>query len=409
MGGGHYDERLFAQSVQKREAQGANPFQDPLTHLFSRAYFELELTRLDVPRQLPLSLIMADMNAFKLVNDLLGHRYGDLLLQKVAAKLRETYRREDIVARFGGDEFVILLPKTPYEEAVNLARRFPSFLEFPSKLGPFPVSLAFGVATKTLPHQNVWSVLQEAEKAMYHEKIAGRRSLERRIITLLREYLEKEIYPLEPRMGTFAKLALALKLAKVLSFSEEENERFLRLLLFHDVGKVALPVELLKKPAVELHPAEWTVIRSHSEVGYRIASQLAELMPVANAILSFRERWDGRGYPRGLRGREIPFLSRVGALLNAYEALTLGRPYRSPLPPSLAFREIERELGKRFDPEVGRVFLQIVQQSRGRNNASPDVRDHPLIVPLAKVLNGDGNIFDASLAVGKSSAEKNPA
>ena len=210
-------------------------------------------------------------------------------------------------------------------------------------------------------------------------------------------------------MGTFAKLALALKLAKVLSFSEEENERFLRLLLFHDVGKVALPVELLKKPAVELHPAEWTVVRSHSEVGYRIASQLAELMPVANAILSFRERWDGRGYPRGLRGREIPFLSRVGALLNAYEALTLGRPYRSPLPPSLAFREIERELGKRFDPEVGRVFLQIVQQSRGRNNASPDVRDHPLIVPLAKVLNGDGNIFDASLAVGKSSAEKNPA
>ncbi|WP_438316789.1 diguanylate cyclase [Candidatus Caldatribacterium sp. SIUC1] len=357
----YYDERLFAQFVQKSEARATDPFQDPLTRLFSRAYFELELTRLDVPRQLPLSLIMADMNAFKLVNDLLGHRYGDVLLQKVAAKLRETYRREDIVARLGGDEFVILLPKTSYEEAVHLARRFPPFLEFPSKLGPFPVSLAFGVATKTAPHQDVWGVLQEAEEAMYREKIAGRRDLERRIVTLLREYLEKEVYPLEPRMGAFAKFALALKLARALSFSEEENERFLRLLLFHDVGKVALPVELLKKPAAELHPAEWTVVRSHSEVGYRIASQLGELMPVAGEILSFRERWDGKGYPRGLRGRDIPFLSRAGALLSAYEALTLGRPYRPPLPLPLALREIEKELGKRFDPEVGRVFLQIVQ------------------------------------------------
>ncbi|MCX7668269.1 MAG: GGDEF domain-containing protein, partial [Atribacterota bacterium] len=175
----YYNEETFRALSEKRKSETKVSFYDTLTGLFSRAYFDAELERLNTPRQLPLSVVIADVNKFKLVNDALGHGMGDRILQSVAQRLQKVCRKEDLVARFGGDEFVILLPKTSYEKAFELLARFPMFL-FPFEHDcDIPVSLSFGVATKNEPRQSMDEVLEEAERAMYHDKTMRKKEVEK--------------------------------------------------------------------------------------------------------------------------------------------------------------------------------------------------------------------------------------
>ncbi|MEN3185528.1 MAG: diguanylate cyclase [Atribacterota bacterium] len=357
----YHDEETFRALSEGRRRKMGGSFRDVLTGLFSRAYFDAELERLNTTRQLPLSVVIADVNKFKLVNDVLGHAVGDRILQNVAQRLKTICRREDLVARFGGDEFAILLPKTAREKAHELLMRFPLFF-FPFEHDcHIPVSLSFGVATKSEPYQSINEVREEAERAMYHDKTMRKKEVEKQVLVALKGCLRKKVYACEPHFRTSERLRLGLEFGNKLSLTKFEREKLLRLLVFHDLGKIIIPGELLSRDRKEMSVNEWKLITSHSEAGYRLASQLQMLNSIAEEILSFRERWDGKGYPRGLRGRAIPFLSRAGAIMNAYEAMTMGRPYRLPLSRLQAMEEIWNQRGKQFDPEIAPLFLKILE------------------------------------------------
>ncbi|BER91914.1 diguanylate cyclase [Atrimonas thermophila] len=362
----HTREETFERLAGSTRADGSF-LRDPLTHLFSRLYFEVELERLDTERQLPLSIVMADLNYLKLINDAFGHREGDFFLVQAAEGLRKICRREDIVARIGGDEFAILLPRTNREQAEALMERLSVHHPPANSKCPIPMSLAWGIATKSHPQQSVEEILRRAEQEMYHQKTLKKRKLEKEILELIKKCLEEKLYPVEPRLPVFRRISLGLSLATAMGLSSESKELFVKLLVFHDLGKLSISPEILKKPASELDPGEWQTIREHPERGYRIASQLLELAPIGEAILSFRERWDGKGYPQGLKREEIPLLSRMGSVINAYEAMVMGRPYRPPLISERALEEIQKHAGVAFDPQVVSKFTEAMRLEASGN------------------------------------------
>lgn len=363
----HTSEETFKKLVESTRNDGTTPLRDPLTGLFSRLYFKVELERLDTERQLPLSIVMADLNYLKLINDAFGHREGDRFLVKVAEELRKICRKEDIIARIGGDEFAVLLPKTSREQAEALMERFTAH-RFPGNTRcPIPISLAWGIATKNHPQEDIEKILDQAEQEMYHHKTLEKRKLEKEILELLRKCLEEKIYPIEPRLSIFQKISLGLSLATALGLSPESKELLAKLLVFHDLGKLSVSPEILQKPASELDPNEWQTIREHPERGYRIASQLLELTSISEAILSFRECWNGEGYPQGLKREGIPLFSRMGSVISAYEAMVMGRPYRLPLTSRQALEELQKQSGILFDPQIVSKFAEIFQCENSNN------------------------------------------
>ncbi|MCD6155791.1 MAG: HD domain-containing protein, partial [Candidatus Atribacteria bacterium] len=199
------------------------------------------------------------------------------------------------------------------------------------------------------------------------QKTLKKRRLEKEILELIKKFLEEKLYPIEPRLPVFQKISLGLSLATALELSSESKELLAKLLIFHDVGKLSISPEILKKPASELTIEEWQTIREHPEKGYRIASQLLELAPLGKAILSFRERWNGEGYPQGLKGEEIPLLSRIGSVISAYEAMVMSRPYRSPLTSRQALEELQKQSKTLFDPQIVSKFAEILQRENPNN------------------------------------------
>ena len=331
-------------------------FHDRLTGLYNRAYFEEELKRLDAERQLPLSIIMADINGLKLTNDIFGHKEGDLLLCKCARIFKKCFRMEDIISRHGGDEFVMLLPKTTEQEIIDIINRVK---EECSKTDgqKIPISVSMGGSTKTVMDKDINEVLLEAEEWMYQRKLADSRSISSTTITSLnRILLENSIVTKEHTERTNI---LALQLGKSLNLPDNTLAELSLLSTLHDIGKVAIPEEILLKQG-KLSKSEWRLIKKHPEIGSNIARSSPHLAHIANAILSHHERWDGSGYPQGLKGGEIPITSRILALVDAYDAMISGRPYKSKMNKEEVIEEIKRCSGNQFDPDMVEKFLSII-------------------------------------------------
>ena len=333
-------------------------FHDKLTGLFNRAYFEEEMIRLNTPRQYPITLLLGDCNGLKIANDIFGHLEGDKLLQTIAAILKKATRHEDIVARWGGDEFAIILPKTDEQHAGPIRERILQLCdEAPSD--PLQPSLALGSATNTDGSDDLVALLKLAEDRMYRHKLTEGKSARNSILLSIEKMLYEKSCETEEHATRIADISR--KVGQALGLNDYELEELSLLSKLHDMGKIGIPDSILLKPD-KLNEAEWELMKKHSEKGYELAKSTPELNNIADLILHHHERWDGTGYPAGLQGEDIPKLSRVLSIIDAYDVITHSRAYKPVQSRQDALHEIANCAGKQFDPEISRVFIDIMEE-----------------------------------------------
>ncbi len=328
-------------------------FNDQLTGISNRAYFEQELKRPQVANCLPLTIVLGDINGLKLVNDAFGHHAGDELLARAAELLSSVLRRSDTICRWGGDEFAMILPGVDEQAATEIMFRIRSALRRADPK-PIPISIALGMCTRVSMEQSIQDVIREAEERMYRNKLLESKSTHSSIIASLEKTLWEKTHETEEHARRMQEVARALGVD--MGLSEDQLTNLSLLAILHDVGKVAVPDAILVKPG-QLTAEEWQTMKRHPETGYRIAVASANLAPIADLILSHHEHWDGSGYPRGLVGEDIPLLARIIAVADAYDVMTSGRPYRRAMTEEEAMAELQRCSGQQFDPSVVEALL----------------------------------------------------
>ncbi len=334
---------------------------DNLTDLYNRAFLETEIRRLDVKRQLPISMIMIDLNGLKLVNDSYGHKTGDRFLVKTAEVLKNIFREEDLIARWGGDEFVILLSQTSYKTVEKLAKRIKSKKVYVDvgKNEKMPLSLAVGYSVKTVQDESIYSLFKKAEDMMYKNKLLQKQSVSSSIVNTLLTTLQQKSQ--ESKDHSERMKRLAINLGEKINLSNSELEKLSLLAVLHDIGKTTIPEEILNKPG-KLNREEWEKIKGHPATGFRICSEVEEFSHIAQEILSHHERWDGTGYPQKIEGTNIPLLSRIISIVDAYDVMTNERIYNKKKSQEEAIEELKANAGSQFDPKLVEQFLQIIEK-----------------------------------------------
>jgi len=332
---------------------------DPLTGLYNRVYFEEEIRRLNAERHYPVSVIVCDVDELKLINDTMGHSRGDELLKKAAEIIRKPFRSSDVVARVGGDEFAVILPSTDETTVKEIAARIHRALEeYNREKGILPLSLSVGFATGFDPLRGINEIFKQADSNMYKNKFERKEGVKKKIIDHLLSLLAEKEFRDEKYEERLQRMVLLLGQAIGLPYEELKN--IMLLAKIHDIGKVGIDDSILFKRG-SLDRTEWEEIKRHPEIGCQIARSSKETAPVADYILQHHEHWNGKGYPRGLKGVEIHLYSRILAIIDAYEAMTSPRPYRGALSHEEAIREIKKNSGTQFDPRLVDIFISLME------------------------------------------------
>lgn len=335
-------------------------YHDKLTGLYNRDYFERMLNIFDKEEYLPVSIIMGDINGLKMINDIFSYEKGNFLISRIGDILKNSIPDKGIVARWGGDEFSILLPNSTEEESLEIIKSIKQSCESISDDLIEP-SIALGTDTKTVSTQNISKCLKKAEKRVYKNKLMDKHSIRSTLIYSLEKTLaEKDFITQEhiDRVGQMAKM-----MGGALNISGSRLDDLLLISSLHDLGKIAIPDNILNKPG-PLDEKEWEIMKKHSEIGYRIAESSPQLSSIARGILHHHERWDGTGYPAGLAKKEIPLISRIVAVIDTYDVMTHDRPYREAITTKEALNEIKRCSGTQFDPQIAKTFLDLMAKDK---------------------------------------------
>ncbi|MDD4689553.1 MAG: PAS domain S-box protein [Eubacteriales bacterium] len=351
--------------TSKKQAEEELTFQsvrDYLTGLYNRRHYETQLQRLDIESQLPLSIITGDINGLKLVNDAFGHAKGDKLIIESAKIIEGCCRKGDILARTGGDEFGIIMPKTDSATALEVLRNIQTALKkFDSETNVemHKHSVSLGYATKEKVEENIVHILKTAEEHMYQRKLLEANSVHSAIVASIKATMFEKSHETEEHAERMVTLSKAIGME--LNLSQVELDKLELLATLHDIGKVGIRDFILTKPD-KLSESEWAEMKRHPEIGYRIAITSPELVPVAEGILYHHEWWNGSGYPKGICGENIPLHSRIIAVVDAYDAMTNDRPYRKAMESSVALEIIVVNAGTQFDPKIAGIFTDILSK-----------------------------------------------
>jgi diguanylate cyclase (GGDEF)-like protein/PAS domain S-box-containing protein/putative nucleotidyltransferase with HDIG domain len=331
-------------------------FHDHLTGLYNRRYMEDSIRRLDSSRNLPFTILAIDVNGLKLTNDAFGHRMGDNLLMNVASMLKRVCREDDIIGRMGGDEFMVLLPRTDQSMAESIKIRIEEASR-EVKLDSVIVSLAVGYATKTKKEEDISAIMTLADNNMYKDKLKYGRLMRSQTIEIVLKNINLKYDKEQIHTERVSQYCAAI--AREMDFPDAEIEKIKTSAILHDIGKITVPPEILNKPG-RLTPEEYEMIKKHPETGYQILKSVDEYASLANYVLYHHERIDGTGYPEGLKGEDIPLVSRIIAVADAYEAMTSKRSYQAPRTREEAAKELLRCSGTQFDSEIVGIFVRRV-------------------------------------------------
>lgn len=332
-------------------------YYDQLTEINNRSFFEKALQRLNKEKYLPLSIVMIDVNGLKLINDTYGHHAGDELLKSTGSALKENTRPSDVVSRWGGDEFVLLLPNTELKNAKIIIERIKATAsEIDFEYGD--ISLAIGVATKVDKSEDSSEVFKLAEQIMYQEKNNVESSIRSETInTIINTLFEKSP---ETKEHSTRVSELATEIAKSMGLPENIVNDIKTIGTIHDIGKIVVDTSILDK-IDPLTKEERQIIKNHSLIGSRILSSTHEYTRLAPGVLHHHERIDGKGYPDQLKGDQIPLESRIISVADAFDAMISHRPYKDKaLTIDEAVEEIKKHSGTQFDEEIAKVFVEKV-------------------------------------------------
>ncbi len=333
---------------------------DELSGLYNRRYFDEEMKKQDVDLQRPLSVIIGDINGLRLINDSFGHPIGDKTIIEVANIIKDSCRKSDIIARTGDDEFCIILPKADNGTTQRICRKiYDLCVQYRGSKaeGSLYTTISLGYSTRTISHEPIGSLIKEAEKEMFRHKLLETRSIRSSIISSIVSILYEKYEGTEEhsnRMKYFSR-----KAGLALGIPDATLDELELVSVLHDIGKVAISDAIINKNA-KLTKEEKREMQNHAESGFRITQSINEFKHISGYVLSHHEKWDGTGYPQKLKGEEIPLVSRIISIVDAYDAMTMKRPYREALPEEYAVNEIKTCSGTQFDPKIARVFIEKV-------------------------------------------------
>ena len=332
---------------------------DNLTNLYNRSFFEIEAKRMDRKSGLPFSFIIGNINGLRLVNDAFGHDEGDKLIIQTSHILRDCCRKRDILARTGGDEFSILLQLTDNKTALEIVKKIKAECEkhnLKESNKDYHINISLGVGTKEFIEQDFQRIMKDAEDEMYKRKLFEHKSSHSYILSSIKATLFEKSQETQEHAERIA--ILMKKVGMIMELSPIEIHELEMLSTLHDIGKIGIDDRVLKKPG-RLTAEEWQEMKRHPEIGYRIAMSSPEFASVAEYILCHHERWDGSGYPKGLKGEEIPLECRILAIADAYDAMTNDRPYRKAWSREEVITYIQSLSGSHFDPFAVQLFVDI--------------------------------------------------
>jgi diguanylate cyclase (GGDEF)-like protein/putative nucleotidyltransferase with HDIG domain len=367
--------QLYARAEQRSRI-------DELTGLFNRRHFEERLKE-EIARHSRygnlFSIFLLDLDSFKTYNDVYGHPSGDVLLSQIGKIIKSSIRDADQAFRYGGDEFIVVLPHTAVEDARVVADRVREMIAGEMEKRGIAVTCSIGLACYPSDGVMAGELVTVADTALYFAKRTGGN----------RVYLSSKILsePLEDagiyarRNGLSAIYALvsaveakdpytyghskrvngyAVALAEAIGLSPEEVSRVSTAALLHDIGKIGVSDKVLNKKG-KLTKEDWEAIKSHPKLGATIVGNVPNLVPCVSSILHHHERWDGAGYPDGLKGEQIPIEARILAIADSFEAMTAARPYRPALCGEKVLKELRRGAGTQFDPKLAEIFIGIIE------------------------------------------------
>jgi diguanylate cyclase (GGDEF)-like protein/putative nucleotidyltransferase with HDIG domain len=303
-----------------------------------------------------MTIAIGDVNGLKLINDSFGHVVGDELLKKAAEVIKKGCRVDDIIARLGGDEFVIVLPKMTALEAEQIIKRI-NDMTSDEKVGSIEISISFGCATKSSKEEKIQDIFKYAEDLMYRHKHTESVQIKSKTIdVVLNSLYEKSGVE---KFHSIRVSEICEAIAIKMGFNRDAVYHIRLAGLMHDIGKIEIDEQILNKP-VGLDKDEWEKMQRHPEIGYRILSSVSEFSVMADDILEHHEKWDGTGYPSGLKGEEISLNARIISVADAYATMTSDRTYQKAITEEAGVAEVKKCSGTQFDPNIARIFIEEV-------------------------------------------------
>ncbi len=346
----------FEQHYKTLQEINTLSYKDYLTGLYNRRFFEKHLRQIKGDL-LPVSVISADVNGLKVLNDAFGHNKGDELLKETARIMLENTKRENIIARIGGDEFAVLCTNTSSEKCQAIIEQYKaSFAKL--KIDNITFSLSFGSATINSMVEDIDELINNAEKEMYQDKIKNEYLNSAEIVDSIlnklwdkhssEEHHSKRVADYMKRMGEH------------LGF-DDDRINIMRLAgLMHNIGKITNENTILSS-SLRLSASNHGEIKKHPEVAYRILKSSSKYSKIAHIVLYHHEWENGKGYPKGLTGSDIPFFTKVLSVCEAFSAMTSDRPYRSAMTQADAIAELEASVNTQFDKDVVEKFVEMIK------------------------------------------------